>query len=151
MRLLEFLKDYDMSILHHPAKTNVVVDALRSLSMGSTSYVKQKIRELDRDVHRLACVGVTLMDPIEGGIVVTNVAESSLVSELKVNQDEDPIFLDIKASGHKQGVLASEQGEDDVLKYQDILCLPKVDELEQRILRETHSSRYSINPSSTKM
>ncbi|KAH0669267.1 hypothetical protein KY285_023426 [Solanum tuberosum] len=38
-RWLELLKDYDMSILYHPGKANVVVDALSRLSMGSTTYV----------------------------------------------------------------------------------------------------------------
>ena len=40
-RWLELLKDYDMSILYHPGKANVVVDALSRLSMGSTSNVEE--------------------------------------------------------------------------------------------------------------
>ena len=51
-----------MSILYHSGKVIVVVDALTTLCMGSTSY---------------------LMDFIEGVIAVTNGAESSLVSEMK--------------------------------------------------------------------
>ena len=38
-----------------------------------------------------------------------------------------------------------------MLKYQDRLCIPEVDGLQERILEEAHSSRYSIHPSSTKM
>ncbi|WMV24568.1 hypothetical protein MTR67_017953, partial [Solanum verrucosum] len=34
-RCLELLKDYDMDILYHPGKANVVVDALSQKSMGS--------------------------------------------------------------------------------------------------------------------
>ncbi|WMV36918.1 hypothetical protein MTR67_030303, partial [Solanum verrucosum] len=33
-RWLELLKDYDMSILYHPGKANVVADALSRLSLG---------------------------------------------------------------------------------------------------------------------
>ncbi|WMV33699.1 hypothetical protein MTR67_027084, partial [Solanum verrucosum] len=33
-RLFELLKDYDMSILYHSGKANVVVDALSRMSMG---------------------------------------------------------------------------------------------------------------------
>ena len=33
-RLLELLKDYDISILYHPGKANVVVDALSRLSLS---------------------------------------------------------------------------------------------------------------------
>ena len=38
-RCLELLKDYDMSVLYHPGKANVVVDALSRMSMGSVTYV----------------------------------------------------------------------------------------------------------------
>ncbi|WMV51500.1 hypothetical protein MTR67_044885, partial [Solanum verrucosum] len=34
MGWLKLLKDYDMSILYHLGKANVVIDALRRLSMG---------------------------------------------------------------------------------------------------------------------
>ncbi|WMV54873.1 hypothetical protein MTR67_048258 [Solanum verrucosum] len=53
-RWLELLKDYDISILYHPGKTNVVADVLRRLSIGSTSYVKEGKKELSRDMHKLA-------------------------------------------------------------------------------------------------
>ncbi|WMV33444.1 hypothetical protein MTR67_026829, partial [Solanum verrucosum] len=33
-RWLELLKDYDISILYHPVKANVIVDALSRLSIG---------------------------------------------------------------------------------------------------------------------
>ena len=68
-----------MSILYHPGKANVVTHSLRRLSMGCTSILKEK-EELAKDVHRLVRLGVRIMDSTEGGIVVTNGAESSLVS-----------------------------------------------------------------------
>ena len=61
---MELLKDYDMSILYHIGKANVVSDALSRLSMGITSYVKEEKKDLAKDVHRLACLGVRLMDSI---------------------------------------------------------------------------------------
>ncbi|WMV09769.1 hypothetical protein MTR67_003154, partial [Solanum verrucosum] len=42
-------------------------------------------------------------------------------------------------------------GRDGVLRYQGHLCVPKVGELRQKILTETHNSRYSIHPDATKM
>ncbi|KAH0764671.1 hypothetical protein KY285_000542 [Solanum tuberosum] len=53
-RWLELLKIYDISILYHPGKANVVVDALSRLSMGSTSDFEEDKKELAKDVHRLA-------------------------------------------------------------------------------------------------
>ena len=42
--------------------------------------------------------------------------------------------------------------EDDIiLMYQDMLCALDVDDLRSRTIVETHGSRYSIHPSSTKM
>lgn len=49
-RWLELLKDYDMSILYHPGKANVVADAFSRLSMGSTTHVEEDKKELAREV-----------------------------------------------------------------------------------------------------
>ena len=40
--MLEFLKDYDMSVHYHPGKANVVADALSRLSMSSVAHVEEK-------------------------------------------------------------------------------------------------------------
>ena len=50
-----------MGMHYHPGKTNVVVDALSRLSMVSVAYVVEKRKELVKDVHRLARLGVRLM------------------------------------------------------------------------------------------
>ena len=41
-RWLELLKDYDMSVLYHPGKANVVADALSRLSMNSVYHVEHE-------------------------------------------------------------------------------------------------------------
>ncbi|WMV46409.1 hypothetical protein MTR67_039794 [Solanum verrucosum] len=47
--------------------------------------------------------------------------------------------------------MALEQGGDGVMRYQGRLYVPRVDELQERIMEEAHSSRYSIHTGSTKM
>ena len=42
--------------------------------------------------------------------MVTNRVESSLVFEVKENEDHDHIFLDLKVNVHKKKVFAFEQG-----------------------------------------
>ena len=42
-------------------------------------------------------------------------------------------------------------GDYDILRYQDRLCVPDMDDLPTRIIAEAHGSRYSIHPGSTKM
>ena len=54
---------------------------------------------------------------------MTNGDELSLVLEVKENQDQDPVSLELKANVHKQRVLAFEQGGDGVLRYQGRLCV----------------------------
>ena len=48
------MKDYDMSVLYHPEKSNMVADALSRMSMGSVAHVANGKKELVKDVHRLA-------------------------------------------------------------------------------------------------
>ena len=78
------------------------------------------------------------MDSTEGGIVVTNESESSLVSEVKENQDQYLILLELKANVQKQKVLSFEQ--EGYLRYQGRLCVPMVDGLKERLMEEAHSS-----------
>ena len=55
-RWLEQLKDYDINILHHQGKVNIVSISLSRLSLRSTSDVEEEERELDKDVHIIACL-----------------------------------------------------------------------------------------------
>ncbi|WMV45216.1 hypothetical protein MTR67_038601 [Solanum verrucosum] len=41
-KCLEFFKDYDMNVLYHPGKANVVVDTLRRLSIGSVEHAEKE-------------------------------------------------------------------------------------------------------------
>ncbi|WMV58814.1 hypothetical protein MTR67_052199 [Solanum verrucosum] len=50
-----------------------------------------------------------------------------------------------------KSVEAFSQGGYAVLRYQGRLCVPNVDDLREQILREAHSSWYSIYPRATKM
>ncbi|WMV40991.1 hypothetical protein MTR67_034376 [Solanum verrucosum] len=84
-------------------------------------------------------------------ITVQNGSESSLVAEVKEKHNSDPIFLQLKGAVHHQRVDVFSQGEDRVLRYQRRLGVPKVGELRQQILAETHNSRYYIHPGTTKM
>ena len=54
-RWMEFLKDYDCSILYHPRKGNMEVDALSRKSFGSLAHLsidkRKKTRELQQCLH----------------------------------------------------------------------------------------------------
>jgi len=55
-RWLDLLKDYDITILYHPKKANVVADALsrKAESLGSLAYLLVSERPLALDVLALA-------------------------------------------------------------------------------------------------
>lgn len=57
-RWLELLKDYEMSLLYHPKKSNMIVDALSIIYMGSVAHVVDSTKELLKEVHRLAQLGI---------------------------------------------------------------------------------------------
>ena len=53
---MELLKDYDITILYHPGKANIVADALcrKAGSMGSLVHLQASRRPLAREVQILA-------------------------------------------------------------------------------------------------
>ena len=100
-----------MSEHYHPGKENVVADALSRLSMGSVTHVEEERKEIVKDVHRLARLGVRLMSISNNGVTVQNGAESSLIVEFKKKQDSDPIVLELKGAVHNQRWRFSQKGE----------------------------------------
>ena len=53
---MEILTDYDITILFHPRKANVVADALsrKALSMGSLAHSQVSRRPLAREIQTVA-------------------------------------------------------------------------------------------------
>ena len=59
-----------MNVHYHPGYSNIVADALSRMSMGSISHIEDEMKELAKDVHRLARLGVRLVDSTSGGVSV---------------------------------------------------------------------------------
>ena len=149
-RWLELLKDYDMNVHYHPGKANDVADALSRMSIRSTTHVEDG-KELVKDIHRLARLGVRLVDSTNRDVSVHPSSESSLVVEFKEGQYLDHVLIDLKDSVLVKMNESFAWGDDDILRYQDRLCVPDVDDLQTRIIAEAHGSKNSIHPGSTKM
>ena len=114
-RCLEFLKDYDVH--YHPIKENVVTDALRRLCMGSVAHVEEERKELVKNVHSLARLGVR-MSISNNGVTIQNGEKSFLVVEVKENLDSYRILVELKGGVHNKRVEVFSQEVDGVLRYQ---------------------------------
>ncbi|WMV45899.1 hypothetical protein MTR67_039284 [Solanum verrucosum] len=79
-------------------------------SMGSVAHVKDDRKELAQEVHRLAQLGVRLVDSAKDGVMVHNGSESSFVSDVKAKQCLDPILVELKESVLKKSFEAFSQG-----------------------------------------
>ncbi|XP_070040658.1 uncharacterized protein [Nicotiana tomentosiformis] len=88
---LELLKDYDVDILYHPRKANVVPDALSHRSMGSLSYLQPEKSEIAHEIHELASLEVRLLDLGDTRVTIQDMT-SSLVTEVKERQYEDHVL-----------------------------------------------------------
>ncbi|XP_070010236.1 uncharacterized protein [Nicotiana sylvestris] len=70
-----------MEICSFLGKANVVADTLSRKSMGSLAHLEACQRPLAREVYQLASLGVRLADYNEGGVIVQNRVESSLMAK----------------------------------------------------------------------
>ena len=98
----------------------------------------------------MAKLGVRLVDSTSGGISVHPSSVSFFVIEVKEGHQLDPLLMELKDSVFVQMNEYFVLGDDDIHMYQDMLCVPYVDDLRTRIIAKTHSSRYFIHLGSTK-
>ena len=145
---MEYLKDYDFSLSYHPRKAIVVTDAM------------------SRHTHVIASLMVwewTMLEDLVGcrpkkqargtvGAWVANLSiRTKLVEFIIACQQLDPF---VQATSEK--LEAGEEPHFSLGTYGELrfdLCLyvPQYEEARQRILDETHRSKYTIHLGSTKM
>ena len=90
-RWLELLMDYDMTILYHQGKANVVEDALsrKAVSMGILAMLQANERPLARDIQCLANSFVRLDISKSGKVLAYMEARSSLLEQIRAQQFDD--------------------------------------------------------------
>ena len=81
-------KDYDITILYHPGKANVVADALsrKAGSMGNLAHLQVSRRPLVREVHTLANDFKSLEVLDKGGFFASVEARCSFLEKIKGKQ-----------------------------------------------------------------
>jgi len=71
---------------------------------GGVAHIEEKRKEVEKYIHQHALLGVSLTNTSDGGMIVQNRSESSLVVKVKKKQDSDPILLELKGAVHQQRV-----------------------------------------------
>ena len=150
---MELLKDYDITILYHPGKANVVADALsrKAGSMGSLAHLQVSRRPLAREIQNLVNDFMWLEVNEKGGFLACVEARSSFLDKIKGKQFDDEKLRrirDMVLRGEAKKSIIDEEG---VLRINGRVCVPRVDDLIHTILTEAHSSRYFLHPGATKM
>ena len=150
---MELLKDYDITILYHPGKANVVVDALsrKAESMRSLAHLQVSRRPLAREVQTLANDLMRLEVNEKGGLLACVEARSSFLDKIKGKQFNDEKLIRIRDKVLQGEAKEAQIDEEGVFRIKGRVCVPRVDDWINTILTEAHSSRYSIHPGATKM
>src|SRR5262249_21689108 len=145
---LELIKDYDLDILYHPRKANVVADALsRKRTENIASLVTTERRLLD-DMRRFELEIVTR----QVGEKLANMRiQPNFVDRIKTAQSDAQSILDIKKRLDAGRAPEFYVDDEDVLRYKGRLCVPMQGDLKRELLREAHYSNYSIHPGGNKV
>ena len=88
---MELLKDYDITILYHLGKANVVADALSRKAgiMGSLAHLQVSGRPLAREIQTLSNDFMRLKVNEKGGFLASVEARSSFLDKIKGKQFDD--------------------------------------------------------------
>ena len=125
---------------YHQGKANVVADSLSRISMGSTTHIEDEKKKLAKQVHRLARLGVWLVDSTSGGITIHPSSEASFLGEVKKVKHLDPMLMELKDSVLLKMNESFAFGDDGILRYHGRLCVLDVDDLLTKIVVESHGS-----------
>ena len=123
---MELLKDYDCTIFYHLSKVNVVADALSCKSMGSLTYIVKVRRPLIEEIHGLEADGIKFEIKEPKVLLAYMKLQLNLINQIKVTQKEDPQVVKMIDEVRNGKIEGFELDFENVLRYQNHLCVPKV-------------------------
>ena len=146
-RWLELVKDYDVEILYHPRKTNVVADALSQKLAHMFALITTQ-KAIQQDLERTSVAVVV-------GEVATQLAQLTVQPTLRQRlidrQHGDPDLVGKRRLIDVNQIEEFSLIADGELLYHGRLCVPNDEELKVEILTEAHHSPFALQLGSTKM
>ncbi|XP_070048496.1 uncharacterized protein [Nicotiana tomentosiformis] len=116
--------------------------------MGSLSYLQLEKCRIAHEFHQLASLGVRLLDLGDTRVTIEDTITSSLVTEVKECQYDDPMLAHYRDASPQKENTPFEITEEGFLRYRGRLCVPNMAGLRQHVMGEAH---YSIHPGATNM
>ncbi|KAG0471271.1 hypothetical protein HPP92_015817 [Vanilla planifolia] len=147
-RWLEFIKDYELKIIYHLRKANVVFDAL-----SGRAYVSSI---LSQDVEKLTVFEIDrllLEKELQRNVLLLGQLSirPDWLQSIKEDQLQDEECQKLIQKIRDGWISDFSLDKDDVLRFQGRLCIPDHLQLKQLLLSEAHNSKYAIHPGGTKM
>ena len=138
---MELLKDYDITILYHPGKANVVADALsrKAGSMGTLAHLQVSRRPLAREVQTLANEIMRLEVLDKRRFLACVEARSSFLDKIKGKQFTDEKLIPIRDMVLRGEAKEAKIDEEGILRIKGRVCVPRVDDFIHTILTQAHS------------
>ncbi|KAJ1684803.1 hypothetical protein LUZ63_016193 [Rhynchospora breviuscula] len=153
-RWLELMKDYDMELVYHSGKSNVVADALSRKNHGNLATLITQQHELLEDMRRLElwiAPHEETSQVSDTGLILSLVIKPTLIDEIKEAQKEDAGLEKTRELVKSEQETPFQVDEDGVLRFKNRVCVPYNKEIKNKILSEAHESGYTIHPGETKM
>ncbi|XP_070034905.1 uncharacterized protein [Nicotiana tomentosiformis] len=130
-----------------------MVNALsrKAESMESLAFLPDRKRPLALDVEALANKFMRLDISEPSRVLACVISRAALFEHIKARHYDDPHLLVLRDTIQQWDAKEVTIGDDCVLLLQSRIYVPNVDGLQELILKEAHSSRYSIYSGALKM
>ncbi|XP_074298108.1 uncharacterized protein LOC141628925 [Silene latifolia] len=143
----ELLNDYKVKLQYHEGKTNLVVDTLSRKVCHAMRSVVVLLDDLHRDFQKMS-LEVMLPSTL---YLSAMVVEPQILHEIRVKQRDDELQEGVRVAKSKGHAKRFNDGPDDGRRFQDRWCISSYDVLKCEILKEAHSTPYSVHPGGDKM